>query len=101
MSEKSEELQYRYHFTTKSGAKVSSDFIDVDNDPYHDTIQDIAHGLSRWAKGEDGVFMFPVNESLTYMPFRSIEYATLEYVVAGERESAFATDDSEYVFQGQ
>lgn len=100
MSEKSE-LQYRYHFHMQSGAKVSSDFIDVDNDPYHDTIQGVAEGLSRWSKGEDGVFRFPVSENLTFVPFRNIEFASLEYVVAGERESAFATDDSEYVFQGQ
>lgn len=103
--EAAEALEYRYHFHLLSGARVSSDFIEVENDPYHsagETVKEVAHSISRWAKGEDGVFMFPVNESLTYVPFRSIEFASLEYVVAGERqESQFAVSDESYMFEGK
>jgi hypothetical protein len=98
----SEQYEYRYHMHLKSGNQVSSDFIPVDNDPYSDGITTVADNIDRWARGtEDGVFRFPVNLSLTYVPFRSVEYATLEYVVEGERGSTFPESESDYVFEGQ
>jgi hypothetical protein len=98
----SEQHEYKYHMDLKSGARVVSDPVEVDNDPYNDSIVTVVNNIARWAEGkEDGVFKFPVNQNLTYVPFRSIEFISLEYVIAGERGSSFPESDSEYVFEGQ
>ncbi len=94
----SELREYSLIFNMRSGAVIKTDLTEVKTEA---EIANVAAAVNKFVAGDEGVFLYLVDENLTYIPYRNVEFVALEYVVSNPDMDMAADADSSYIFSDE
>jgi hypothetical protein len=86
MSSEEPKYEYSLRLQLKSTSYVKSDYVPGTKDYVNGTLK---KAILQFLEGKEGSFQFPVSENITYVPFRSIEYVTVDFREVEQPDSAF------------